>query len=175
MAGKSGKPIKGYARGKFLRLGWRRRLDAPSPGAICLEVDGPSKDRDQGAAEVAALGRDRVLDPGRYPGEERAFNETSGLKLAEAVRQGSWTDPLQLADEIVESHPPLVPEDGDDEEGPPLAQNSHEVPHGVDAVFLVPFSNNARLVELDPPRRTLARRHRFTLLHWNLMNDGCDF
>jgi hypothetical protein len=86
-----------------------------------LEVDGPSKDRDQGAAEVAAFGCNRVLDPGRYLGEERAFNKTQGLKLAEAVCQGSRTDPLQLADEIVESHPPLVPEDGDDEEGPPLA------------------------------------------------------
>jgi len=151
------------------------RLGAGSPGALGLEVDRPSEDRDQGAAEVAALGGDRVLDPGRYLGEERAFNKTEGLKLAEAVRQGSRTDPRKLAREIVESHPPLVPEDGDDEEGPSLAQNGHEVPHGVDAVFLVAFSNHARPVELDVPWRTLARRHRFTLPHWNLMNDGCDF
>ena len=52
------------------------RLGAGSQGALGLEVDRPSEDRDQSAAEVAALGGDRVLDSGRHPGEECAFNKT---------------------------------------------------------------------------------------------------
>src|SRR2546425_5881550 len=147
-------------------------LGAASPGAVRLEVDGPSEDRDQSAAKVAAFGGDCVLDPRRHLGVERTFNKSQGLKLAQAVRQRSRTDSLQLAREIVESHSPLVPKDGDDEEGPPLAQNSHEVPHGVDAVFLVPFSNNAALSELALLRRTLAFRHPFPLPHWNLLREA---
>jgi hypothetical protein len=45
------------------------RLGAASLRAVSIEVDAPSEDRNQGAAEVATLGGDCVFDPGRHLGK----------------------------------------------------------------------------------------------------------